>query len=687
MSGCLEHTAVLSQLIREAKKEKKNLVVTWLDIANAYGSIPHYLIIEALKEAHIPEDTVRLIEDYYRDVRIRFTTKGFVTDWQKVEKGIITGCTLSVVLFALAMTWVVSSVKKETKGPKLSSGQCQVNSRLFMDDIVTTTETVVQTSLLINKLIGKLDYAGLTVKPEKCRSLVIYKGKVLNKQILIKSKPITQLQEKSIKYLGKTYSASLDEKEQTMAIESQLKDDIRKIEKCRIPGRYKAWMLQHMLLPRLMWPLSIYNVPLTFVDRLQNRITAALKKWLGLPKSLSQACLYSKSAKLRLPYTELKEEFKAAKARNLMTLEESDDVHIRNATISVDGGHKSDTPGELCDAKSRLRMKDIVGIPNVGREGLGMRKRMYFKNSNKTDRRDLVVREVRGKEEDRRRVHIAGLARQGASSRWEVPEKRLSHEEIIRMTDTRLKFLTKSVYDLLPTPTNKKTWYGTDDTCKSCGDVGTLNHILTGCEASLGRYKWRHDMVLRELGKSIEGRIKLINSEPIAIEKRAIVFLREGEKQATEKPKYKSILDSARDWEMHIDLERRVKIPPEISVTNMRPDILITSQLTKQMIMVELTVPREERIEVSSELKRAKYNPIIEEGKQNDWSVSIWPVEVGCRGFPANSMAAFIRALGYTGKKRKTALKKIGEKAEEASRSIWYWSNFNDKKDNQVEAT
>merc|ERR1712228_8652 len=151
-----------SQLIREAKKEKKNLVITWLDIANAYGSIPHSLIIEALKEAHIPDDLVNLIEDYYKDVRIRFTTKEFVTDWQKVEKGIITGCTLSVVLFSLAMTWVVASVKKETKGPKLSSGQCQVNSRLFMDDIVTTTETMVQTSLLVDKLVGKLDYAGLT---------------------------------------------------------------------------------------------------------------------------------------------------------------------------------------------------------------------------------------------------------------------------------------------------------------------------------------------------------------------------------------------------------------------------------------------------------------------------------------------------------------------------------------------
>ena len=235
MAGCLEHTAVISQLIREAKEGKGDLVVTWLDVANAYGSLPHRVIMTALRRANVPDEMCKLVEAYYADVKIRFSTGEFTTEWRQVERGIVTGCTLSVILFALAMTMLVTAAKEETKGPTSATGQKQVNSRLFMDDIVTTTETVVQTSLLINKLIGKLDYAGLTVKPEKCRSLVIYKGKVLNKQILIKSKPITQLQEKSIKYLGKTYSASLDEKEQTMAIESQLKDDIRKIEKCRIP--------------------------------------------------------------------------------------------------------------------------------------------------------------------------------------------------------------------------------------------------------------------------------------------------------------------------------------------------------------------------------------------------------------------------------------------------------------------
>ena len=55
--------------------------------------------------------------------------------------------------------------------------------------------------------------------------------------------------------------------------------------------------------------------------------------------------------------------------------------------------------------------------------------------------------------------------------------------------------------------------------------------------------------------------------------------------------------------------------------------------------------------------------------------MSIWPVEVGCRGFQANSMAAFLRALGLTGRCRKTALKDLGEKAEEASRMICLWSN------------
>lgn len=43
-SGCLEHTAVISQLIKEAKSNNNTLSVVWMDLAKAYPSVPHRLI-------------------------------------------------------------------------------------------------------------------------------------------------------------------------------------------------------------------------------------------------------------------------------------------------------------------------------------------------------------------------------------------------------------------------------------------------------------------------------------------------------------------------------------------------------------------------------------------------------------------------------------------------------------------
>ena len=114
----------------------------------------------------------------------------------------MTGCTLSVILFALAMTMLVTAAKEETKGPTSASGQKQVNSRLFMDDIATTTKNLVQTKYLLNSLTDKMEWAGLTVKSEKCRSLVIIKGEISSKTPVINGKPITSITEKPVKYLG-----------------------------------------------------------------------------------------------------------------------------------------------------------------------------------------------------------------------------------------------------------------------------------------------------------------------------------------------------------------------------------------------------------------------------------------------------------------------------------------------------
>ena len=111
---------------------------------------------------------------------------------------------------------------------------------------------------------------------------------------------------------------------------------------------------------------------------------------------------------------------------------------IRGAAINVDGRSKVNTTEEVEEAKSRLRMKEITGIANMGNEGLGWKRRKYYNNSNNKDRRDLIVKEVREKEEERRSIHIASLAKQGASTRWEVPEKGLIPNDIINTNQTEV---------------------------------------------------------------------------------------------------------------------------------------------------------------------------------------------------------------------------------------------------------
>ena len=182
---------------------------------------------------------------------------------------------------------------------------------------------------------------------------------------------------------------------------------------------------------------------------------------------------------------------------------------------------------------------------------------------------------------------------------WDVPERRLSSRDIVNMQDGNLKFLIKSVYDLLPTPENRNRWFATEERCQLCGGRGTLAPILSGCPTALGqgRYRWRHDQVLREIAHHVEEERKENNSSP-RTRTTQIAFVKPGERG--KKPggrKKKSYLDGAADWRLMVDLDRRLKVPEEVAPTDLRPDLILVSDSTKKMGVMELTVPNEDSVE------------------------------------------------------------------------------------------
>lgn len=57
--------------------------------------------------------------------------------------------------------------------------------------------------------------------------------------------------------LGKVFDASLKDKAAVDATQKELKSWLSAVDKSGLPGRFKAWIYQHGILPRLLWQLLI----------------------------------------------------------------------------------------------------------------------------------------------------------------------------------------------------------------------------------------------------------------------------------------------------------------------------------------------------------------------------------------------------------------------------------------------
>ena len=87
------------------------------------------------------------------------------------------------------------------------------------------------------------------------------------------------------------------------------------------------------------------------------------------------------------------------------------------------------------------------------------------------------------------------------------------------------------------------------------------------------------------------------------------------------------ILDQAKDWQLKVDLDRKLRFP-EVVPTNLRPDMVLWSTAMKKIVIIELTVPWEERCGEANERKRAKYDELMAECRGKGWQTWSFPVEV-----------------------------------------------------------
>ncbi|KAJ8016037.1 hypothetical protein DPEC_G00002970 [Dallia pectoralis] len=397
--------------IQAAKKEKRDIHVIFLDLANAFGSAPHNLLWESFSFFHVPSIVTNLVKAYFKDLQLCFTTADFTTSWQCLEVGIMAGCTISPLAFTMAMEVIIRASRWVVGGEKTKNGIRLPPIRAYMDDMTTLTTTAACTRRLLGKLQENIKWARMKIKPNKSRSISIVKGQLKNVRFCIGYDPIPTASEQPVKSLGRWYNASLGDKDQ--------------------------------------------------VQQMERTMTSFVKKWLGVPRCLTNISLYGKGV-LELPLTSLTKEYKCSKVRLLMTLKDSSDQTISNAVPPLLTGRKWTPFDAVQQATSALRHSDIVGHVQLGRGGFGLSaSKPTWRKASTSERRKMVVEEVRHQEEAERSAKAVSLAKQGQWMRWEGMERRkLSWRELWEMEANNISSIIRATYDVLPSPKNQMVWRG-----------------------------------------------------------------------------------------------------------------------------------------------------------------------------------------------------------------------------------
>ena len=679
--GCLEHCQMIWRAIREAKLNNKDLQVVWLDLANAYGAVPHDLIYKALDFFYVPAEVKEVLANYFGAVKMRFTTKNYTTDWQDLEIGIMMGCVISPLLFVMCMELILRGARDTAPGEELENGVILPPLRAFMDDITSLIQGVGDTESILARLQELFTRCRMKAKPPKSRSLSIIKGNVTETRYFINGDPIPTVREEPVKSLGRLYKLPLTDRHWGLELEKTTTDSLRMIDKVDLPGKLKVWLYQHGLLPRLMWPLQVYEVALTRVETIQQHINKFLRKWLGVPPGFTTVGLYSKTAMLQLPIASVVEEYKVAKVRYQLMLRDSPDSVIQEAAPELKTGTKW-TPNEaIAEAESSLRFKEICGATQHGRAGLGQTHPRWFSKESARGAREMVTEEVRNLEEQKRQSISAGFGTQCAWNKWEAAvARKLPWPAFFTMEPLRLSFALRSTYDLLPTATNLKLWgLTTDDTCAICKTHrATLAHTLSACAGSLQRYTWRHNQVLEPIARRTEEQcLSQALEEKEQAPHEDMMFVREGaepstiKKQKEKQVRRSKLLAEYEDWQMVTDLGGMMSFPQHIAITNLRPDIVVWSDQGKEVLLVELTVPWEENMEVAHERKMAKYDPLRMDIERKGWKCRVLPIEMGCRGYASRALIAYLRGIGLSASELKKTTKELEAAAESASSWIW----------------
>ena len=540
----------MANIINKARTKQRSLIITLLDLKNAFGEVHHNLIYEVLDYHYIPDHVKNLIRSLYTDFQTSIITEEFSTPFITVGRGVLQGDCLSPLLFNMTFNTFIQHIKSH-KYRQLGFWNTIENGITlnplhwfqFADDAAVISGGEKENQILLNRFTIWCRWSDMIIRVDKCSTFGIKKQLTKSIQYLPKLfvnnclVPRVEIGE-SFRYLGRYFNFNMSDNDHKSEILDTLTDFLNKIDQLPLHPKNKIRLYSQYVLSKISWHFTISDIGKTWVNETLDPIVSKyIRKWLELPISATLS-------NILLPYN-----------RFGLNVVLPSTKFLQCQTIS----------------RKALQSSPNEDINKLWTETSNYKNIQYDTYKNTKD----VLSTIRKQHEDKLNHHLIS---QGSFFSNVMKYSTISFNSIWSSVQSKLpknifNFTIRYINNTLPTRKNLHKWgVSTTSECAFCLSPESLLHIVAGCKTYLneGRFTWRHDSVLNLIA---------------------------------------STLKSLNYSNLYVDLPGYLS-PSVITGDTLRPDLVLTIE-NKCIYILELTIGFESNLQTNATRKREKYQDLI----------------------------------------------------------------------------
>ncbi|KAL5509946.1 hypothetical protein EMCRGX_G005397 [Ephydatia muelleri] len=151
--GCAEHSFVLRSALNDSRRRKRNVVLAWLDLRDAFGSVSHELLLLMMSRLGLTGKTIDVVNDIYKDATVAINTgrDTYTTDIAQ-SRGVKQGCPLSPLLFNIALEGLLRHLGSCNHGYSISNSVL-LNHLAYAGDVCILAGSRMQAQALLDRKI------------------------------------------------------------------------------------------------------------------------------------------------------------------------------------------------------------------------------------------------------------------------------------------------------------------------------------------------------------------------------------------------------------------------------------------------------------------------------------------------------------------------------------------------------